>query len=197
MAKTYKVNEIFYSIQGEGFWTGSPVVFIRFAWCNLKCSFCDTDFADSKEMDKHEILNAVSIYHPCKRIVLTGGEPSLQADQSLLNLFRDQGFKIHIETNGVNKLENPELYDWITVSPKTADFMQRSGDEIKILFPFQNNALNAGGIADIQFKHHYIQPVSSDNEKNRNPYLYSAVEYVKQNPKWKLSCQMHKFLGVK
>ncbi len=103
----YRVNEIFYSLQGEGFWTGTPVVFVRFSGCNLQCPFCDTDHKPYREMSAQEILREVQQYR-CPRICLTGGEPLLQLDDELLDTF--SAFIVHMETNGsVNKPEVPTV----------------------------------------------------------------------------------------
>ena len=116
-AKTYRVNEIFFSLQGEGFWTGTPMVFVRLSGCNLKCPFCDTDHSAFQEMTAGEIMKAASSAgNACRRICLTGGEPSLQADEALLEAFHEAAYTVHMETNGT--LPVPEGIDWITLSPK-------------------------------------------------------------------------------
>ena len=127
----YKVNEIFYSLQGEGFWTGTPMVFVRFSGCNLCCPFCDTSHGAFTEMSADEILSAVrSAGGACRRICLTGGEPSLQLDEPLVRLLKAEGYLLHVETNGTREL--PEGLDWITLSPKSAVALQRA-DELKLV----------------------------------------------------------------
>ena len=116
MSKFYKVNDIFYTLQGEGFYTGVPAIFIRFAECNLRCDFCDTDFKESLEMTLGDLEMTLAQY-PAKHVVLTGGEPSLQTDEELLQMLHAEGYYVQIETNGTNEL--PENIDWITMSPKS------------------------------------------------------------------------------
>lgn len=110
-----KISEIFYSVQGEGFYTGTPAVFVRFSGCNLKCSFCDTEHQEGAWMSNEEIVEAVKAF-PARHIVITGGEPGLFLDDKLIKLLKDEGCFIQIETNGARKL--PEGIDWITCSPK-------------------------------------------------------------------------------
>ena len=124
MAKTYRINEIFYSLQGEGFHSGTPAVFVRFSGCNLACPFCDTDFSAYEEMTARQIAERVEALLPEETlslrspiIVLTGGEPALQVDRELLiGLHTLLSLPIHIETNGTLPL--PEEIDWVTCSPK-------------------------------------------------------------------------------
>ena len=117
-----KINEIFYSLQGEGFHTGTPAVFIRFSGCNLKCPFCDTHHEEGTLMSDEEILAEVRKY-PARTVILTGGEPSLWIDEELINLLHQAGKFICIETNGTHPL--PDGIDWITCSPK-------QGGELKL-----------------------------------------------------------------
>ena len=130
-----KINEIFYSLQGEGFHTGTPAVFIRFSGCNLKCSFCDTCHEDGTLMSDEEILQAVSAY-PSNVVILTGGEPSLWIDQAFIDLLHQAGKYICIETNGTNPL--PEGIDWVTCSPKGAPLRLTHIDEIKVVYTGQD-----------------------------------------------------------
>ena len=112
--KTYRINEIFYSLQGEGRHTGRAAVFVRFSGCNLKCPFCDTDFKAYRELTVDDIIAAVSEWRACGFVVLTGGEPSLQVDESLIEALHHEGFYIAIETNGTCPL--PSAIDWVTLS---------------------------------------------------------------------------------
>ena len=112
----YRVNEIFYSLQGEGRHTGRAAVFVRFSGCNLRCPFCDTDFAAYKPMAIADIMNAISPWSECGFVVLTGGEPSLQVDDALVEELHRAGFYVAVETNGTHAL--PDSVDWVTWSPK-------------------------------------------------------------------------------
>ena len=106
----YRINEIFYSLQGEGYWTGTPAVFLRFSGCNLKCPFCDTDFAAAAAMTEDELISALKdASSECKRVIVTGGEPALQLDEALVQRLHKEGYTIHIETNGTRAL--PEGID--------------------------------------------------------------------------------------
>ncbi len=109
MSKFYKVNDIFYTLQGEGFYTGVPAIFIRFAECNLRCDFCDTDFKESLEMTLGDLEMTLAQY-PAKHVVLTGGEPSLQTDEELLQMLHAEGYYVQIETNGTNGIERGETW---------------------------------------------------------------------------------------
>lgn len=186
----YRINEIFYSIQGEGHWTGTPMVFVRMSGCNLKCSFCDTDFKAYKEMSATEIVTAVKdLSQSCRRICVTGGEPSLQIDEKFVKAFHDSGFLIHIETNGTGKL--PEGIDWVTCSPKedwfsSAHVVIEKADELKLVLNGQNPEKWAGFNA----RHFYLQPCSCINTKE-------AVRYVLDHPLWKLSLQAHKYIDIR
>ena len=132
--KTYRVNDIFYTLQGEGFFTGVASVFIRLADCNLNCSFCDTEFSSSMEMGLDDISETIGQYK-AKHIVLTGGEPTLQADKDLIDMLHEEGCFVQIETNGTNPL--PEGVDWVTLSPKTDKLALTSCDELKVIYQEQ------------------------------------------------------------
>ncbi|MBQ9194466.1 MAG: 7-carboxy-7-deazaguanine synthase QueE, partial [Bacteroidales bacterium] len=136
-----KVNEIFYSLQGEGFWTGTPMVFVRLSGCNLRCPFCDTDHAGYEELSADEVvLKALALAGDCRRICLTGGEPSLHADAALVTAFHEAGFHLHMETNGTRPL--PAGIDWVTLSPKedvpglvgNGRVVLEQADELKLVF---------------------------------------------------------------
>ena len=187
----YKLAEVFYSIQGEGFWVGHPAIFIRFASCNLQCSWCDTDFSHKLTLTKNAIYEIIRHY-PCKRIILTGGEPSLQLEldtegnSDFVQYFKDRGYHVHIESNGTKKL--PKNLDWITISPKE-EWIIRSGDELKVVYLGQdleqyNNA---------NFKYYYLQPCYTKNYVN----YQETIQRVKEDSKWILSIQMHKILKIK
>ncbi len=181
----YKLTEIFYSLQGEGRCTGTPAVFVRFAGCNQNCSFCDTDFSQQVQMTQDEILREVLSY-PTEDIILTGGEPTLQVTQGLVDEFHRQGKILHLETNGVNPLLVKGV-DWITVSPKqpSVGWRIRQGDELKVVY--QGQELEP--YLESQFDHYYLQPCSMRN-------ISETIDRVKRDPVWKLSLQVQKVLGI-
>lgn len=130
-----KINEIFYSLQGEGFHTGTPAVFVRFSGCNLRCSFCDTRHEEGVMMTDEEIVEKVSSF-PARMVILTGGEPSLWIDKALISRLREAGKQICIETNGTRPL--PDGIDWVTCSPKeNAPVVLERVDEIKVVYTGQ------------------------------------------------------------
>ena len=141
--KKYKINEIFYSLQGEGINTGRPAVFIRFSGCNatpdFSCyKFCDTDHSCKMELTEDEILKEIKRY-PADFVVLTGGEPTLQVDKDIVNKLFFNGYYLAIETNGSNIVNNDKRYECITVSPKNTDFKQRKGTELKLVYTGKEN----------------------------------------------------------
>lgn len=196
-AKTYRVNEIFFSLQGEGFWTGTPMVFVRLSGCNLKCPFCDTDHSAFQEMTAGEIVKeAMAAGNTCRRICLTGGEPSLQADEALLSAFHEAGYTVHMETNGTLPL--PAGVDWITLSPKNQVFglmgngavILKRADEVKLVL--------APGVDPSAWEHfpatwHFLQPCDAGGRMNTE----ETVSYIKAHPLWRLSLQTHKLLGIR
>lgn len=184
MKKLYSLNEIFYSLQGEGLNTGSPMIFVRFSGCNLTCHFCDTDFKEKMKLSAEEIIKKVSVY-PCKSILLTGGEPALQINEDLIDQLKENGFKIHLETNGTINLKCMDKIDWITISLKSFN-PEAKGDELKIIW----NSFNFEKCLELKFKHFYIQPESGKEIKN-------IINFIKDNPKWKLSLQTHKILKIR
>ena len=177
-----KINEIFYSLQGEGFHTGTPAVFVRFSGCNLKCSFCDTRHEEGTLMSDEEILQAISAF-PSNVVILTGGEPSLWIDQAFIDLLHRAGKYICIETNGTNPL--PEGIDWVTCSPKGAPLRVTHMDEVKVVYTGQDLTEYAGLIATW----HFLQPCSCRNTKE-------VVEYILHHPQWRLSLQTHKLINI-
>ncbi|MBK8700184.1 MAG: 7-carboxy-7-deazaguanine synthase [Saprospiraceae bacterium] len=209
MAANYKVKEIYYTLQGEGFHSGRPAVFCRFSGCNLWsgreedradaiCKFCDTDFrgvdgvnggvytADSLR-DK-----IVSLYPDVKKVfvVFTGGEPALQLDKALVDTLHDHGIEIAIETNGTLPL--PDGIDWVCVSPKAnTEIVVVHGDELKLVFPQTEHTPEQ--FADLNFSHFYLQP-KDDGDAAYN--LSASVKYCLNHPQWKLSLQTHKIIGI-
>ena len=181
--KTYKVNEIFYSLQGEGYYTGTPAVFLRFSGCNRKCEFCDTDHFSGKSMPGNEIAEAISKY-PSRHLVVTGGEPLLQLDSELLRLIKSKGFYVQIETNGT--LPAPVEVDWVTCSPKDAPWGIDRVDELKIVYQGQDVEEIA---SFFDTPRRFLQPCSGLNTKE-------TIAYILEHPQWRLSLQTHKFLDI-
>lgn len=188
--KEYRVNEIFYSLQGEGAFTGTPAVFLRFSGCNRCCSFCDTDFDTFSVMTCPSIVEKVSRY-PARHIVLTGGEPLLQADAQLISALHEAGFFIHVETNGT--IDVPPGIDWVTCSPKDnlPVIDPAKVNELKIVYTGQS-ALELARIRHIfnGVALCYLQPCSGLNTAE-------TVECVLANCEWRLSLQTHKLIDIK
>ncbi len=178
-----KINELFYSLQGEGAWTGTPIIFIRFSGCNLKCDFCDTSHDEGTMMSDEDILQALSQY-PCSRICLTGGEPSLQLDQPLVDKLKEAGYILHIETNGTRSL--PQGIDWVTVSPKYKKIVLTHADELKIVYQGQD----LSEWDNYPAKTRFLQPCSGEN-------TFEVIAYIKAHPEWRLSLQTHKMIDIK
>ena len=209
---TYTVKEIFYTLQGEGANAGSAAVFCRFSGCNLwtgreedrsraVCQFCDTDFVgvgpDGGKFSEPESLaaavaNAWRGNESGKRfVVCTGGEPLLQLDEPLIDAFHEQGFTVAIETNGTKAA--PRSIDWICVSPKAgAPLVQKSGHEIKLVFP--QPAAMPENFESMEFDNFFLQPMDGPSVEE-NTRL--AVDYCMSHPKWRLSLQTHKLLGIR
>lgn len=186
----YRINEIFYSLQGEGFWTGTPMLFLRMSGCNLRCPFCDTDFSAATMMDDGCIIERFRQIAPqCSRVVITGGEPALQTDSRLVERLHEEGYTIHIETNGTKVL--PHGIDWVTLSPKqdwqrVARPVLTSSDEIKVVYTGQD----VEKWASFEAKHYFLQPCSGENTEE-------VVTYIMSHPRWRLSLQTHKYLNIR
>lgn len=200
-----KVNEIFYSLQGEGHYTGTPAVFVRFAGCNLRCWFCDTDFEKGVEMNEDEIVEAV-LQYPTRYVVITGGEPTLQITASLCDKLHAHGLYLMMETNGTRPLPEGCQIDWITCSPKLIDVEDgkrkiatirlRHIDELKVVFedsPTQDMAL----YEQIPATEYRLQPCDTQDPLCNQAILNKTIKYILQHPKWKLSLQTHKILHVR
>ena len=188
-----KVNDIFYSLQGEGVNTGMAVVFVRLAGCNRRCNFCDTDFDAFREMSVDEVIaeaRSVAGDSNCRRLILTGGEPAMQIDKSLIDALHKQGYKVAIETNG--SLPLPGGIDWITVSPKGETVLTEC-DELKCVF------IDATTVSDhgIEARHYCLQPCDVGDEESNKRITAACIDYIKKHPKWRLSLQMHKIAGFK
>lgn len=205
--KTFRINDIFYSLQGEGRNTGRAAVFIRFAGCNLKCSFCDTEFDSYKEMTADEILKAIADYK-AKFVVLTGGEPTLQADDEFIDLLHTNGYEVAMESNGTRNA--PKNIDWLTVSPKIMNNNMGNGDaripdEIKIVFTQQcdpEEILSAyikrfGTIEKNSYPLLYLQPCDTGNSELNKKIMSNCIDYIEKHPKWRLSLQTHKLINIK
>lgn len=209
---SYQIKEIFYTLQGEGFHAGKPAVFCRFSGCNLwtgreldrataVCKFCDTDFVGIDGLGGGKFASAIELSDAIqvawgdeniehRFVVLTGGEPLLQVDASLIEELHSRHFKIAIETNGT--IPVPSGIDWVCVSPKSGStIVQKSGDEIKLVIP---QAFNTSEIEKWDFTYHYVQ--SMDNE-SKIENMKTAISWCLANPRWKLSVQMHKVIGIK
>ena len=185
----FKINEIFYSLQGEGFYSGIASIFIRFSGCNLSCSFCDTQHETGELMTQEQILDQVTRF-PAKHVVLTGGEPSLFVTKELIDGLHAAGKYVCIETNGLHAL--PEGIDWVTLSPKTAQTILKTCNELKVIFT--DDTFNPHD--EIKAAHYFIQPCDMGNSINNNRILASCISYVKDNPRWRLSLQTHKMIGI-
>lgn len=186
-----RVNEIFYSLQGEGEHTGKPAVFVRFAGCNLKCPFCDTDFTSYTEMSEDEIVDAVRQY-PSNIVILTGGEPTLQLTSSLLYKLCEAKRQVHIETNGTNQLPEGPI-NWVTCSPKYATLHIQRIDELKVVYQGQDMT----PYDDIAAKVYSLQPCDTGDSVKNQEILQQTINYILQHPKWKLSLQTHKIINVR
>lgn len=189
---TLKVAETFYSIQGEGYWTGTPAYFIRLAGCSVGCAWCDTDYRKRDDLTVKNILDAAKESKP-RHFVVTGGEP---IDQDLGPLVagikgRFPGALVQLETAGTREVAAP--FDWITVSPKASPelLLQRRGNECKVVFAWPV-AWYPKFLA-MDFQHFFMQPLALGATTNAE----KVVEYVKDHPRWRLSTQVHKTLGIR
>lgn len=200
---TYLVNSIFYTLQGEGYWTGRPAVFCRFSGCNLwtgveadrpsaLCSFCDTDFNDYTEYSAEELYSEIVSLWPGggePMVVFTGGEPSLQLNQELVDLF-GLGWYVAVETNGTRDLQVD--VDWVCVSPKTPSLRLTEGDELKLVYP-QHGRVVPEAFQGLAFNVFWLSPMDGPHLAENTA---SAIEYVKANPLWRLNVQTHKMVGI-
>jgi 7-carboxy-7-deazaguanine synthase (Cx14CxxC type) len=211
---TYSVKEIFYTLQGEGANTGRAAVFCRFAGCNLWsgreehrpgaiCNFCDTDFVGTDGFNGGRFANADALAQTVLNVwaggfgnairplvVCTGGEPLLQIDEALVDAIHRVGFEIAVETNGTKT--PPPGIDWICVSPKAeAELVLNSGDELKLIYP--QPSAQPETFQDLDFTHFFLQPMDGpDCEANTK----LTIDYCLTHPKWRLSLQTHKIVGI-
>ena len=187
-----RINEIFYSLQGEGHYCGVPAVFVRTSGCNLCCSFCDTEHETYTEMTEAEIVEAVCQY-PARHVVITGGEPTLQITPSLLAALHARGCYVQIETNGTIPLPDDFQVDWVTCSPKHSPVRLDHIDELKVVYQGQDMSQY-----DIyEAKEYRLQPLDTQSEAHNRDILSRTIDYCLAHPKWKLSLQTHKMIGVR
>lgn len=192
-----KIKEIFYSLQGEGAYTGRPAVFVRFSGCNLACPFCDTDFKGGDDYTEDELIEAVGKF-PCKFIVFTGGEPTIQLTDSLVKKLHREAYYLAMETNGTRAY--PKGIDWVTVSPKN-DFCYTArlypgnpiAAEVKVVFDGKNDPEKYAHLGSLK----YIQPCDTGDAERNREILDKAVAWLKANPKWRLSLQTQKIINVR
>lgn len=210
---SYMVKEIFYTLQGEGGNAGRAAVFCRFAGCNLwsgrendrnsaQCQFCDTDFVGTdgtgggKFPTAFELTKAVDSYWPSpakgrKLVVLTGGEPLLQVDSALVRALHDADFEIAVETNGT--IDPPGGLDWVCVSPKAGTQLKiREGQELKVVVP--QPGIDLDELASMRFDQHLLQPMDGPLLKGN---IQWAIEHCMRDPRWRLSLQTHKMIGIR
>jgi len=208
---TYAVKECFLTLQGEGVQSGSRAVFLRFAGCNLwsgreqdrasaQCNFCDTDFVGTDGEGGGKFKSAEALVRHVEQlwgpnseqrlVVITGGEPMLQLDAALVDALHARGFRIAVETNGT--LEATPGIDWICVSPKSGtDVVQRRGDELKLVWP--QEGINPADLEAWSFDHFLVQPMDC---ARRQEAVDAAVKLAMERPKWRLSLQAHKVIGL-
>jgi 7-carboxy-7-deazaguanine synthase (Cx14CxxC type) len=212
---TYSVKEIYYTLQGEGAHTGRPAVFIRFSGCNLwsgrevhrneaVCRFCDTEFVGTDGPGGGKFANADGLAdaalrawptepeHESPYVVCTGGEPLLQLDRPAIDALHGRGFEIGVESNGT--LQAPDGIDWLCISPKgNAPVVQTSGDELKLVFPQSEAEAQPDSFTHMNFDNFFLQPLDS---AERDANTQAALEYCLAHPRWKLSLQTHKIIGI-
>lgn len=208
---SYAVKEIYYTLQGEGANTGRPAVFLRFAGCNLwtgrekdrqsaVCRFCDTEFVGTDGpgggsfADAEALAAAVTAAWQgeatLKLVVCTGGEPLLQLDEAAIEALHRARFTVAVETNGTQAV--PRGLDWVCVSPKAeADLIVTMGDELKLVYPQEGG--DPGQYDDLAFTHFYLQPMDGPDREGNTKL---AMDYCLAHPRWRLSLQTHKYLGI-
>jgi 7-carboxy-7-deazaguanine synthase len=209
--KTYRVNEIFYTLQGEGVHAGRPAIFIRFTGCNLQCDLeagplspggfaCDTEFVSGTAMTLEQIVSQVSTSFPSATpgvlAVLTGGEPGLQIDEELVKELQSMGLVVAVETNGTRPI--PDCVDWITVSPKVAEhaIAQVTADEVKYVRGYGQGIPKTSVLPRRDKLKQWISPAFDGGYVNRRT-LQWCIALCKENPSWSLSVQAHKLWGVR
>ena len=192
-----KINEIFYSLQGEGYHSGTAAVFVRLSGCNLRCPFCDTRHESCVEMSEGEVVAAVRQY-PARLVVVTGGEPSLQLTASLVDALHEAGKYVAVETNGTRAL--PPNVDWVTLSPKDtwlgaeAAVVLTEADELKVVY---DGVHEPSDYRTLAIDHRFLQPMDTGDAVRNARIEAATVEYIKQHPQWRLSLQIHKILNIR
>jgi 7-carboxy-7-deazaguanine synthase len=209
---TYAVKEIFYTLQGEGANAGRPAVFCRFAGCNLWsgreedrdgaiCQFCDTDFVGTNGVGGGKFTSATALADAVaaawpenvaghRFVVCTGGEPLLQVDEPLLAALHAHDFQVAVETNGTQP--PPRGIDWLCISPKAgAPLVASAGDELKLVYP--QPGAEPERFEHLDFDHFFLQPMDGPE---RQANTQAALHYCLRHPRWRLSIQMHKILGI-
>ncbi|MGE0131912.1 MAG: 7-carboxy-7-deazaguanine synthase QueE [Blastocatellales bacterium] len=202
--KSYSINEVFTSLQGEGVRAGTANVFVRFAGCNLQCNgeevggvfqpICDTNFSGGRALQLGQLIDEIEqIGGKCRNVILTGGEPALQVDAALVEALKERGWHIAIETNGTREL--PAGIHWICVSPKTAEHTMRVkvASEVKYVL----HAGQALPKPSIDARFYVISPAFQPDGSLLRADLEWCVQLVKENPKWRLSTQQHKVWRVR
>jgi 7-carboxy-7-deazaguanine synthase (Cx14CxxC type) len=209
---TYSLKEVYYTLQGEGAQTGRAAVFARFAGCNLwsglekdrataACNFCDTEFVGVDGPGGGKFRSAEGLATHLRGtwdagastgrpyVVFTGGEPMLQLDAALIDACHEAGLEVAIETNGT--LAVPSSVDWICVSPKpNSTLVQRSGHELKLVYPHE---VTPDSVVDLDFEHRFLQPMDGPRRAENTA---AAVEFCRSDPRWRLSLQVHKLVGI-
>ena len=193
-----RVNEIFYSIQGEGAHSGEAAIFVRLSGCNLKCSFCDTEHQPYQDLTEDEICAEIAKY-PASLVVITGGEPTLQLTETLIGKIHELSKTVAIETNGTRPV--PRGVDWVTVSPKSLFVGEigkpviKTAQEVKIvlddLHTYEDPTFG------ITAAHYFVQPCDTSDEARNRDIINRCVNFVKENPLWRLSLQTQKILRVR
>lgn len=188
-----KINEIFCTIQGEGYYTGTPAVFIRTSGCNLHCPFCDTRHEDGQELSVGDIVATASVFTP-RHVVLTGGEPSIQPQlPELVDALHEVGFEVQIETNGTRPL--PPGIDWVTCSPKILEkTIIHSPHELKVVYSGQDMQPYETLFTPQIWS---LQPCDTGDATRNQQILTATIDYITLHPQWRLSLQTHKLIGIK
>ena len=192
------ITEIFHSLQGEGYHSGMPAVFIRLGGCNLQCPFCDTPQRSGGSQMTEAAIVAEATRWKVPLAVVTGGEPSLQLTASLVSALQDKGFLVCVETNGTRPL--PANVDWITLSPKSlwlgaeAEPVLTTAHELKVVYDDEHDP---AAYSHIAAQHRFLQPCDTGDPTRNAIIMQQAADYCLQHPEWRLSLQIHKILNIR